>query len=101
MRAYYQDFGPTLACEKLVERHQLSVSKETLRQWMTAAGLWTSRRERKRQLHQPRGRRDCFGELVQIGGSHHWWLEGRGSKCALLVYIDDATGKLLHLRFAG
>ncbi|NTE28323.1 ISNCY family transposase, partial [Agrobacterium tumefaciens] len=43
----------------------------------------------------------CFGELVQIDGSHHWWLENRGPKCALLVYIDDATGKLLHLRFAG
>lgn len=101
VRTYYRDFGPTLACEKLIERHQLSVSKETLRQWMTAAGLWTSRRERKRQLHQPRGRRDCFGELIQIDGSHHWWFEERGPKCALLVYIDDATGKLLHLRFAG
>lgn len=65
VRAYYRDFGSTLACEKLAERHQLSVSKETLRQWMTAAGLWTSRSECKRQLHQPRGRRDCFGELSQ------------------------------------
>jgi hypothetical protein len=101
VRTYYRDFGPTLACEKLVERHQLSVSKETLRQWMTAAGLWTSRRERKRQLHHPRGRRDCFGELVQIDGSHHWWFEDRRPKCALFVYIDDAIGKLLHLRFAG
>jgi len=100
VRTYYRDFGPTLACEKLAECHQLSISKETLRQWMMAAGLWTSRRERKRQLHQPRGRRDCFGELVQIDGSHHWWFEERGPKCALLVYIDDATGKLLHLRFA-
>jgi transposase len=101
VRAHYVDFGPTLACEKLLERHQLAVSKETLRKWMTEAGIWTSRRERKRQLHQPRGRRDCFGELVQIDGSHHWWFENRGPKCALLVYIDDATGKLLHLRFAG
>ncbi|GAB1582023.1 ISNCY family transposase [Phyllobacterium phragmitis] len=100
VRAHYADFGPTLAREKLVEWHQVSVSKETLRKWMTEAGLWTSRRERKRQLHQPRGRRDCFGELVQIDGSHHWWFENRGPKCALLVYIDDAPGKLLHLRFA-
>jgi len=68
---------------------------------MTEAGIWMSRRERKKRLHQPRGRRDCFGELVQIDGSHHWWFENRGPKCALLVYIDDATGKLLHLRFAG
>ncbi len=101
VRDYYRDFGPTLATEKLLERHQIAVSKETLRQWMTEAGIWTSRRERKKQLHQPRGRRDCFGELVQIDGSHHWWFENRGPKCALLVYIDDATGKLLHLRFAG
>jgi transposase len=101
IREHYVDFGPTLVREKLLERHQIAVSKETLRKWMTEAGIWTSRRERKRRLHQPRGRRDCFGELVQIDGSHHWWFENRGPKCALLVYIDDATGKLLHLRFAG
>jgi hypothetical protein len=100
VREHYVDFGPTLAAEKLLERHQIGVSKETLRQWMTEAGIWTSRRERKRQLHQPRGRRDCFGELVQIDGSHHWWFENRGPRCALLVFIDDATGRLLHLRFA-
>lgn len=101
IREHYVDFGPTLAREKLIERHQLAVSKETLRKWMTEAGIWTSRRERKRRLHQPRGRRDCLGEMVQIDGSHHWWFESRGPKCALLVFIDDATGKLLHLRFAG
>lgn len=100
VREHYYDFGPTLACEKLVERHRIAISKETLRQWMTEAGIWLSRQARRRQLHQPRGRRDCFGELVQIDGSHHWWFENRGPKCALLVYIDDATGKLLHLRFA-
>lgn len=63
VREHYVDFGPTLAAEKLLERHQVGVSKETLRQWMTEAGIWTSRRERKRQLHQPRGRRD---------GIKHW-----------------------------
>jgi len=101
IRERYLDFGPTLAREKLIELHQISVAKETLRQWMTEAGIWISRRERKQRVFQPRGRRDCFGELVQIDGSHHWWFESRGPKCALLVYIDDATGKLLHLRFAG
>ncbi|PST24112.1 ISNCY family transposase [Mesorhizobium plurifarium] len=100
VREHYVDFGPTLAAEKLVERHRIAVSKETLRQWMMEAGIWASRRERKKRVFQPRGRRDCFGELVQIDGSHHWWFENRGPKCALLVYIDDATGKLLHLRFA-
>ncbi|TAV10883.1 ISNCY family transposase [Rhizobium leguminosarum] len=101
IRERYLDFGPTLAREKLIELHHISVAKETLRQWMTEAGIWVSRRERKKRVFQPRGRRDCFGELVQIDGSHHWWFENRGPKCALLVYIDDATGKLLHLRFAG
>ena len=101
VREHYVDFGPTLAAEKLLERHRIAVSKETLRQWMMEAGIWVSRRERKKRVFQPRGRRDCFGELVQIDGSHHWWFENRGPKCALLVYIDDATGKLLHLRFAG
>lgn len=100
VREHYHDFGPTLAREKLIELHQISVGKETLRGWMTDAGLWTSRRERKQRVFQPRGRRDCFGELVQIDGSNHWWFENRGPKCALLFYIDDATGKLLHLRFA-
>ncbi|MFB2603172.1 ISNCY-like element ISRel10 family transposase, partial [Rhizobium phaseoli] len=101
IRERYLDFGPTLAREKLIELHRISVAKETLRQWMTEAGIWVSRRERKKRVFQPRGRRDCFGELVQIDGSHHWWFENRGPKCGLLVYIDDATGKLLHLRFAG
>jgi hypothetical protein len=98
VREHYVDFGPTLACEKLLERHQIGVSKETLRQWMTEASIWTSRRERKRQLHQPRGRRDCFGVLVQIDGSHHWWFENRGRKCALLVFIDDASCCICALR---
>ncbi|MEY9195313.1 transposase [Sinorhizobium fredii] len=101
VREHYSDFGPTLAAEKLLECHRIAVSKETLRQWMMEAGIWVSRRERKKRVFQPRGRRDCFGELVQIDGSLHWWFENRGPKCALLVYIDDATGKLLHLRFAG
>lgn len=101
VRECYHDFGSTLAREKLFELHQLSVGKETLRQWMAEAGIWLTRKQRKQRVFQPRGRRDCFGELVQIDGSHHWWFEERGPKCALLVYIDDATGKLLHLRFAG
>jgi hypothetical protein len=57
------------------------------------AGLWTSHRERRRQLHQPRGRRDCFVELVQIDGSHHLWFENPCPKCTLLVYIDGRHGQ--------
>jgi len=100
VRTHYHDFGPTFAAEKLRECHDYDVSKETLRKWMTEDGLWEPRINRRRRIHQPRNRRDCFGELVQIDGSHHWWFEDRGPKCALLVYVDDATGKLLHLRFA-
>jgi len=100
IQSRYHDFGPTLVAEKLEEVHQLSVSKETLRKWMIEAGIWQSRIERKRRVYQPRNRRECFGELIQLDGSHHWWFEDRGPKCALLVYIDDATGKLVHLRFA-
>jgi transposase len=94
----YRDFGPTLASQMLLERHGLSVSRETLRTWMREEGLWLSRQQR-RQLHQPRLRRDQFGELVQIDGSEHRWFEERGPRCTLIVFIDDATGRLVALRF--
>ena len=100
IQQHYHDFGPTFALEKLEAEHGVSVSKETLRKWMVGAGIWKTRKERRSRVYQPRNRRDCFGELIQLDGSHHWWFEGRGQKCALLVYIDDATGKLVHLRFA-
>lgn len=99
IRERYADFGPTLAAEKLSERHNIRVSVETLRKWMTADGLWVPHSRRKPRVYQPRYRRDCLGELVQIDGSHHDWFEGRASKCCLLVYMDDATGRLMHLRF--
>ena len=98
VRERYADFGPTLAAEMLLEHHALKVSRETLRGWMTEAGLWRSRRQR-RQVHQPRLRRECLGELVQIDGSEHRWFEDRGPPCTRLVFIDDATGRLMQLRF--
>lgn len=100
IRQNYSDFGPTFALEKLKADHDVSVSKETLRKWMTEAGIWRPRKERRSRVYQPRNRRDCFGELIQVDGSHHWWFEDRGPKSALLVFIDDATSKLVHLRFA-
>ena len=100
VHAQYADFGPTLACEKLRERHKIVLSKETLRRLMIEAGLWAPRGERKAVLHQPRDRRACLGELVQIDGSRHAWFEQRRKACALLVYVDDATGRLLELHFA-
>ena len=95
----YSDFKPTFACEKLLDNHNIKLSSETLRQWMVASGLWTVRRRKKRQIYQPRYRRDCVGELIQIDGSHHDWFEGRSAKCCLLVFIDDATSKLMSLYF--
>jgi transposase len=100
VRDHYADFGPTLACEQLLERHGVELSKETLRNLMIEAGLWIPRRARQARLHQPRERRACLGELVQIDGSRHHWFEQRGEACALLAFVDDATGRLLQLRFA-
>ena len=99
VRERYADFGPTLAAEKLAEVHGCTISRETLRGWMIAAGLWVDRRHRLPSPHQPRRRRDCFGELVQIDGSEHAWFEDRAEKCTLLAFVDDATSRLMHLRF--
>ena len=98
VRARYADFGPTLACEKLTEQHGFDLSRETLRRWMIEAGLWIPRAQRQRRPHQPRHRRACLGELVQIDGCEHAWFEDRGPTCTLLVYVDDATSRLLELR---
>jgi hypothetical protein len=99
VRDRYADFGPTLAAEKLAEHHGCSVSHETLRGWMIADGLWQDRRHRLPSPHQPRRRRDCLGELVQIDGSEHAWFEDRGPPCTLLAFVDDATSRLMQLRF--
>lgn len=99
IRCHYSDFGPTLATEKLAERHRIHLSVETVSNWMTADGLWRPHSRRRTRVYQPRDRRDCLGELVQIDGSHHDWFEGRAPKCCLLVFMDDATGRLMHLRF--
>ena len=95
----YQDFGPTLAREKLREEHGLSISDESVRQMMIEEGLWKQRRRRKLKVFQMRERRACFGEMVQIDGSDYDWFEGRSPRCTLLVFVDDATGKLVELRF--
>src|SRR5260370_38361185 len=89
VRERYADFGPTLAAEKLAEHHGCSVSRETLRGWMIADGLWQDRWPRVPSPHQPRRRRDCLGELVQIDGSEHAWFEDRGPPCTLLGFVAD------------
>ena len=98
VRERYADFGPTLAAEKLLELHGLPLGVEKLRQWMIADGLWMRCKDRRPRVFQPRPRRDCLGELVQIDGSEHWWFEDRGPQCTLLVFIDDATSRLMELR---
>src|SRR3989338_3999031 len=92
-RNKYEDFGPTLAQEKLEELDKLYVNRETLRQWMLEEGLWeTSRKGSKHR--QWRERKASFGEMTQVDGSHHDWLEGRGPELVLMGYIDDAVSEV-------
>lgn len=98
VREKYPDFGPTFAKEKLLEYHNLNLSVETLRKWMIQEKLWIHRKS-KHRVHPLRPRRDYFGELIQIDASHHHWFEDRGDKCALIVFIDDATSTLTSMFF--
>ncbi|WP_189493437.1 helix-turn-helix domain-containing protein, partial [Formosimonas limnophila] len=99
IRERYHDFGPTLACEKLREVHNINLAKETVRRLMTNANLWITRKKRAPKIQQPRLRRSCVGELIQIDGSDHDWFEGRAPRCTLLVFVDDATSRLMQLHF--
>jgi len=99
LKSKYPGFRPTLAHEKLVELDGLQISDESVRQLMIREGLWKAKKARKVVTHPMRERRACFGELVQIDGSEHDWFEGRAPKCTLLVFIDDATGRLVQLLF--
>jgi hypothetical protein len=99
--AFYREkldgFGPTLAAEKLLELEGIKISDETLRLWLIETGDWQKQRK-GRKYRQWRERKHCFGEMIQMDGSHHDWFEGRGPKCVLMGYIDDATGNV-HARF--
>jgi transposase len=90
----YKGFGPTLASEYLADKHDIEVSKETLRQWMIRAKLWRAKEQKVKAVHVWRPRRSRFGELVQWDTSEHDWLEGRGEKLYLIAMIDDATSRL-------
>ena len=90
-REKYSDYGPTLAAECLAADDGVLVPVNTLRRWLTQAGVW--QRRRKRKVHRRRrDRREQRGELVQMDGSHHDWFEGRREWAVLMVMIDDATG---------
>ena len=91
-REKYNDFGPTLLKEKLLEEEVITISDETLRIWLIESGYW--KKKRKGKAHRRwRERKSHFGEMVQMDGSHHDCFEGRVSKCVLMGYIDDATGE--------
>ena len=91
-REKYNDFGPTFASEKLLEQDKIKVNDETLRLWLVETGDWEKRRK-NREHRRWRERKQYYGEMVQIDGSHHKWFEERGPECVLMGYIDDATGK--------
>ncbi len=98
IRARYEGFGPTLAAEYLRKQDGYRHSVETLRHWMKQAGLWSVKRKGRRAVHALRERRARFGELIQIDGSPHDWFEGRGPRCTLVAFIDDATGRIVYAR---
>jgi hypothetical protein len=95
----YNGFGPTLANEKLEELYGLKLSTSALRNVMLQTELWTSRTYAFKHRAW-RERRSCVGELTQLDGSDHDWFEGRGPRCWLIAYIDDATSRLLYAEFA-
>jgi DNA-binding Lrp family transcriptional regulator len=92
-RPVYRGFGPTLASEYLAKKHQIEVSRETVRQWMIEGKLWRGRKQHIEKVHQWRPRRSRYGELVQWDTSIHDWLEGRGDEMVLINMIDDATSR--------
>jgi hypothetical protein len=99
VRTHYADFGPTLAAEYLAGYHRFERSVETLRGWMIEEGLWKPKRQRRQRPFQLRERRAGVGELVQIDGSPHAWFEQRGPRCTLIVFVDDATGRVQYAQF--
>jgi hypothetical protein len=92
-RPVYRGFGPTLAAEYLAQKHDIRVSRETVRQWMIGGKLWRVRQRQVEEIHPWRPRRSRFGELVQWDTSDHDWLEGRGERILLINMIDDATSR--------
>ena len=99
VRQRYADFGPTLAAEHLTQHHGFTHSRETLRRWMIQAGLWQDKPVRRKRVFQHRQRCAAVGELVQIDGSPHAWLEERGPRCTLIIFVDDASSELAYARF--
>lgn len=98
-RPMLRDFGPTLMTEKLEQMERICLSKERVRRMMIEVGIHQAKSRKPVKTHCLRERRACRGELVQIDGSKHAWLEDRAEKATLLVFIDDATSEILALEF--
>lgn len=96
----WEGFGPTFTHDKLKELCGVEVSVETLRQLMILTGIWRPWGQRLKHRSW-RERRECVGMLVQLDGSDHDWFEGRGPRCVLIIYIDDATSRILYGEFVG
>lgn len=91
----YYDFGPTFAAEKISKDLKRKISKEKIRQLQIREGLWVAKKKREKKYHPRRARRSRVGELIQIDGSEHDWLEGRGAKMTLVSFVDDATSETI------
>ncbi len=98
IKVKFWDFGPTFANEQLWKLHKIRISTCALRRGMIQAGIWKSRKQ-KIKHRSWRERRTCVGMLIQLDGSDHAWFEKRGPRCVLLIYIDDATGRILYGEF--
>ncbi len=99
LRDRYPDFGPTFAAEKLLQHEKIKVSAETVRQIQIRLGLWRPKARKTKRVFQVRERRSRFGELIQIDGSVHDWLEGRDAKMpkmTLIVFIDALDDRVIH-----
>ena len=104
----YHDFKPGFATEKLAEQYDTGVTSQTIRIWMTEAGLWKPHKQKKTGKYRSwRPRKEYFGELQQFDGSYHYWFEDRfvdkegySIEVCLLVTIDDATGKITKAEFS-
>jgi len=98
LKEKYSDFGPTLACEKLAENHNIKISKESVRKIMIRINLWKPKpRKFGKKRHTWRARKDNLGEMQQFDGSYHIWF-GDIESC-LLLSVDDATGRITHAGF--
>ena len=96
MKKFMKALDPLdLMSETLLEEFETKISRETLRKWMADWSLWETRKLKSKRIHSYRERRESSGELVQIDGSHHAWFEKRGPKCCLIVFVDDASSKIL------